>query len=194
MSESAETMRLWAEAASDAALSAICGVKVSGLDRVPRSGSLIVACNHVSWVDPPLLAAAIAPARHPLFLGKKELVAAWPLAWLMRRLGVIPLDRGAADHSAMRAALETLRRGESLAIFPEGTRVRPGEARPPKLGVAFLSARTGAPVVPVRVLGTARFPRGPIEARFGAPLAAPAEGRPAAVVFARAVMDAIEAL
>ena len=177
-------------------MGAVCGVKVTGLEFVPRSGPLIVACNHVSWVDGPLLGAAIAPARRPRFLGKKELFTLPPLAWLMRDIGAIPLDRGTGDLAALRAALAVLRAGGSLAIFPEGTRVKPGEKRPPKSGVAFLAARVGARVVPVRVTGTERFPFArPLEARFGPPLDPPAErGREAASAFARAVMNAIEAL
>ncbi|OGS39872.1 MAG: hypothetical protein A2506_12325, partial [Elusimicrobia bacterium RIFOXYD12_FULL_66_9] len=168
----------------------------TGLEHVPRSGALLVACNHVSLVDPPLLASTIASARRPRFLGKKELFEIPLLGWFFRALGAIPLDRGGADIGAMREALATLEKGGALAIFPEGTRVRPGQSRPPKTGVSFLSARSGAPVLPVRVLGTADFPWGrPLEIRFGAPLpAAKDEGREAASAYARAVMEAVNTL
>jgi 1-acyl-sn-glycerol-3-phosphate acyltransferase len=176
-------------------LNTFWGIKTTGLDAVPRSGPLLVACNHASLADPPLLGVALAPARRPCFLAKKELFSNPILTWFFRGTGVIPLDRGSADHAAMRAALEVLESGGTLAIFPEGTRTKPGERRAPKLGVSFLSARTGAPVVPVRVLGTAGFPRErPLEVRFGSPLPPPAEGREAASSHARAVMDAIYSL
>ena len=176
-------------------LGAIWGVKVTGLDRVPRSGPLIAAFNHSSLVDGPLVAAAIAPARRPCFLGKKELFGYPLLGWFLRRSGAIPLERAAADHAAMRAALEVLSRGGCLGLSPEGTRVKPGQVRAPKLGVSFLAAKTGAKVLPIRLVGTAEFPRAfPLEVRFGSPLDAPGEGRPAASSFARAVMDAIYSL
>lgn len=177
-------------------IGAIWGLRVTGLERVPRAGPLIVAANHVSLWDPPLLAAALAPARRPRFLGKKELFAL-PLAGrLFRAAGAIPLDRGGPDIPALREALATLEGGGSIAIFPEGTRARPGAPRRPKAGVGFLAARTRAAVLPVRLFGTAEFPRVfPLEARVGAPLPPPAAGgRAAAEEFARAVLSAVYAL
>ena len=172
------------------------GVKATGLDLVPRSGPLIVAFNHSSLLDGPLVGVAIARVRRPCFLAKKELFSRPFLGWFLRSTGAIQLDRGTADHGAMRAALEVLENGGSVAIAPEGTRVKPGEVRAPKLGVSFLAAKTGARVQPVRLVGTERFPRAfPLEVRFGSPLSPPAdEGREAAVAFARSVIGAIYAL
>jgi 1-acyl-sn-glycerol-3-phosphate acyltransferase len=178
------------------AAASLWGVKTTGLDSVPRSGPLIVAFNHSSLLDGPLVGAAIAPARRPCFLGKKELFHYRLIGMFLRRLGAIPLDRGTADHAAMRSALEVLARGGSIGLSPEGTRVKPGETRAPKLGVSFLAAKSGARVLPARLVGTAEFPRAfPLEVRFGSPLPPPAdEGREAASSFARSVMDAIYAL
>jgi 1-acyl-sn-glycerol-3-phosphate acyltransferase len=195
MSDFDSPMRRRTEDLTGAMLRSLWGLKVTGLESVPRSGPLLVACNHVSAADPPVMGVAIAPARRPCFLAKKELFANPVLAGFFHATGVIPLDRGSADHAAMRAAFEVLEAGGTLAIFPEGTRVKPGERRAPKLGVSFLAARARAPVVPVRVLGTERFPRqAPLEVRFGSPLPPPAEGREAAASYARAVMDAIYSL
>jgi 1-acyl-sn-glycerol-3-phosphate acyltransferase len=188
---------LWTEVAVHSALSAVWGVRTAGLENIPRSGPLIVASNHVSMLDPLLLASTLAPARKVRYMGKKELFQGWnrPVGWFLLQLGSIPLDRSGADMGAMRAALDVLESDGCLGIFPEGTRVKPGEKRAPKLGVSFLAAKTGARVLPVRVTGTAEFPRAfPLEVRCGLPLAAPAEGREAASSFARAVMDAIYAL
>lgn len=188
--------RLWSEALVSALTRSIWGVKVSGLESVPHSGALLVACNHVSLVDPPLLAATISAVRRPHFLAKKELFESPLTGWFFRAASAIPLDRGGADLGAMRAALAVLAGGGAVAIFPEGTRVRPGQSRPPKTGVSFLSARTGTPVLPVRVLGTSDFPWSrPLEVRFGAPLpAARDEGRTAAQAYARVVMQAVNSL
>jgi 1-acyl-sn-glycerol-3-phosphate acyltransferase len=86
--------------------------------------------------------------------------------------------------------------GGTIALAPEGTRVKPGETRPPKPGVGFLAAKAGAWVQPARLVGAAEFPRKfPLEVRFGSPLPPPAgEGREAASSYARTVMDAIYAL
>jgi len=195
MSDFDSPLRRWSESFVSSTLGAVWGLKVTGLDFIPRSGPLIAAFNHASLLDGPLLGAAIAPARRPCFLGKKELFQYPVLGWFLTNAGSIPLDRGTGDHAAMRAALEILGRGGSIGLSPEGTRVKPGQVRAPKLGVSFLAAKTGARVVPVHLVGTAEFPRRfPLEVRFGAPLAAPAEGREAASSFARAVMDAIYAL
>ena len=188
-------IRRLGEAVIGGTLGAVWGVKTTGLDLVPRSGPLILAFNHSSLLDGPLVGASVAPARRPCFLGKKELFRYPLLGWFLRKTGSISLDRGTADHAAMRAALEVLERGGSIALSPEGTRVKAGQTRAPKLGVSFLAAKTGARVVPVRLVGTAEFPRAfPLEARFGSPLGAPAEGREAALSFARTVLDAIYAL
>jgi 1-acyl-sn-glycerol-3-phosphate acyltransferase len=197
MSDSVGTFRLWTEVVTRSAFRAVWGVKTSGMDGIPRSGPLIVASNHFSVIDPPLLASVLAPARKVRFMGKKELFERrnQPLGWFLMQMGSIPLDRSGADMGAMREALEVLGKDGCLGIFPEGTRVKPGEKRAPKLGVSFLAAKTGARVLPVRVQGTAEFPRAfPLEVRCGSPLPPPAEGREAASSFARAVMEAIYAL
>ena len=140
-------------------LTAIWGIKATGLENVPLTGPLIIAANHASLVDAPLVAAVIAPRRRPFAMGKRELFENPILGWWLRRAGAFPIDRRGDAISALRRALDVLEKGGCLAIYPEGTRVKPGQRRAPKAGVAFLSARTGAPVVPVRVLGTTEFPR-----------------------------------
>jgi 1-acyl-sn-glycerol-3-phosphate acyltransferase len=111
-------------------------------------------------------------------------------------VGTIPLDRGTGDHVALRAAMELLEKGGSIALAPQGTRVKAGQVKPPKLGVSFLAAKTGAVVLPTRLVGASEFPRArPLEVRFGAPLPPPADaGRESAAAYARTVMDAIFAL
>ncbi|MDD5655683.1 MAG: lysophospholipid acyltransferase family protein [Elusimicrobia bacterium] len=172
-------------------------LRVVGLERVPRSGAVILACNHVSNADPPILGAAVFPARSPRFLAKIELFRAPGLGWLMRRGGAIPLDRGRPDVGAMRSCLEMLRRGRLVAVFPEGTRARRGRPLPPKTGVAFLAARSGAPVVPARIVGSDRLARlGRLEVRFGAPLRFEGDAADyrACRDFARLVMEAVFSL
>jgi 1-acyl-sn-glycerol-3-phosphate acyltransferase len=196
MSDFDSRFRRFSEALVYGILRSVWGVKVTGLDLVRRSGPLIVAFNHTSLADGPLLCVTIAEARRPCFLGKQELFQMPVLGSFLRSIGMIPLQRGTADHSAMRAALEILENGGSIGLAPEGTRVKPGETRPPKPGVGFLAAKAGAWVQPARLVGASRFPWAfPLEVRFGSPLPPPAgEGREAASSFARSVMDAIYAL
>jgi 1-acyl-sn-glycerol-3-phosphate acyltransferase len=196
MSDFDDPVRRWCERSVWAILGSLWGIKVTGLDLVPRSGPLIVAFNHSSLLDGPLVGAAIAPARRPCFLGKKELYENPLIGNFLKRAGSIPLDRGTADVSAMRSALERLEQGGSIGLSPEGTRVKAGQVRAPKLGVSFLAAKSGAWVQPAHLIGTAEFPRvSLLEVRFGSPLPPPTgEGREAASSYARSVMDAIYAL
>lgn len=189
-------MRIWSEAALRGVFTSIWGIKVTGLENIPLGGPLLIAANHVSLIDPPLVAVAVAPRRRPFGIGKKELFEKPLLGWWLRGMGSFPIDRQGDATSAMRSALSVLTKGGCLVIYPEGTRVKPGEKRAPKAGVAFLSARTGAPVVPVRVLGTAEFPRKfPLEVRIGAPLAPPkSEDRETGLAYAKELMESIYSL
>ena len=111
---------------------------------------MIVAANHESLLDPPLLALT---ARQPLhFLAKVELWRYPPGAWLMDALGGIPIRRDRRDLLSVGRAEELLRAGESVAIFPQGTVQGGAWTR----GAARLALTTGAPLVPVRIIGTKR--------------------------------------
>ncbi len=176
------------------ALRGFWGVDVVGLELVPRTGAMIVAGNHVSNLDGFLLAVGLSGVRWPCFLGKAELFRVPVLGWFLRKCGSIPLERGRGDVAALRTAEDLLRRGWSLGMFPEGTRNKTGGRVSPKLGVAFLAARTGALVVPARIIGAARWPApGRLEIRFGRPMAFAGEASDKGQVraFAQAVMDRI---
>lgn len=189
-------MRQWSEAVVYGVFSAVWGVKVTGLENVPLEGPVIIAANHVSVIDPPLVAVSVAPRRRPFGIGKKELFEKPLLGWWLRATGSFPLDRQGDATSAMRAALDVLEKGGCLTIYPEGTRVKPGEQRTPKAGVSFLAARARARVVPVRVLGTAEFPRRfPLETRIGEPLPPPeSEDRQTGLLYAKSLMERIYSL
>jgi glycerol-3-phosphate dehydrogenase (NAD(P)+) len=123
-----------------------------GGEHVPASGPAIVASNHRSFLDPFVIATA---ARRPMYyVAKKELFQRRWQAWILNSLGAFPVDRGAGDSNAMTTAREILERGDIVLIFPEGTRVRPGPLGAPRRGVGRLALQTGAPVIPVAVIGT----------------------------------------
>lgn len=145
-------------------------IRISGLEKIPRCGPLIIVANHVSNADPPALAAHVALARKISMLAKKELFAFPPLGALFRSWGAIPVDRrrGGGDLSAFRAGLKALNGGGCLVIFPEGTRAKPGRPLEPKLGAAMLAAKSGAPVLCARIFNTENFLKlGKITIKFG---------------------------
>jgi glycerol-3-phosphate dehydrogenase (NAD(P)+) len=129
-----------------------------GREHIPRSGPVIVAANHRSFLDPFVIACM---ARRPMYyVTKKEAFANPLLGWLLNALGAFPVDRGASDAESIATAKAILARGDIVLIFPEGTRTRPGSLGKPKRGVGRLALETGAPVVPVAVIGTEAVRRG----------------------------------
>jgi 1-acyl-sn-glycerol-3-phosphate acyltransferase len=139
-----------------------------GVDNVPRTGPLIVACNHLSYLDP--VALGVGLPRMLTFLAKKELFAIPVLGQLIRGCGAYPLDREAGGVAAVRVALRVLKEGRCVGIFPEGTRNLSGGA-PEKGGAAFLAALSGAPVVPAAVVGTKDAKRlAQIRVAYGKPM------------------------
>ena len=154
----------------------------AGLARVTVTGSVppggvLLAVNHTALVDGPLLYGLLP--RPVAFLVKAE-VFRGPLGALLRHTGQIPVRRGTAERAPILAALETLRRGGVVGVFPEGTRGT-GEVAQVRHGIAYLAVRSGAPVVPVAVHGTAArrgwafwLPRRPpVLVAFGTPMALP---------------------
>jgi 1-acyl-sn-glycerol-3-phosphate acyltransferase len=130
-----------------------------GREYVPRRGPVIIASNHRSFLDPFVIACM---ARRPMYyVAKKELfLYNRVLGWLLASLGAFPVDRGAGDSDFIDTAKAILARGDIVLIFPEGTRTRPGSLGTPRRGVGRLALESGAPVVPVAVLGTEAVRRG----------------------------------
>lgn len=151
---------------------------IEGMDNVPASGA-IIAPNHVSVLDSFVLPAVLP--RRITFVGKAEYMDDWKTKHLFPALGMIPIDRkgGSAADAALDAAAGILGHGELFGIYPEGTRSRDGVLHKGRTGVARLSLRTGAPIVPVGLVGTREIqppdqpmprPFKPITVRFGRPI------------------------
>ena len=143
---------------------AMSRVSIEGaVDELPRNGPLIIASNHASNLDVPVIGSWLIPrlGRRIHWLGKKELFD-WPIiGWVAAHGGVHPVDRGAADVEAFRLAQRILDEGHVLFVFPEGTRSRDGALQEARDGVALLAARTGAPIVPIGISGSDRvWPKG----------------------------------
>src|SRR4051812_2294402 len=129
-----------------------------GRDHIPADGPIIFAANHRSFLDPFVIATM---ARRPMYyVAKKELFRNRLSAWFLNALGAFPIERGTGDQDSMATARAILERGDCVLIFPEGTRVRPGPLGNAKRGVGRLALETGAPVVPVAVIGTENIRRG----------------------------------
>ncbi|HEX9888376.1 MAG TPA: lysophospholipid acyltransferase family protein [Nitriliruptorales bacterium] len=162
------------------AISTWLGPEVHGAVHIPGEGPAIVAANHRSHADS--LAIGVAAQRPVRFLGTRELED-WPVVgrWLPA-LGMVPIERGAADAAALDRIAQLLEAGQVVVIYPEGGRSRDGRVHRPRGGIARLAAQTGARVVPCGVTGTEvawpvdgrpRIRRHRVSVAFGAPLQAP---------------------
>lgn len=125
---------------------------VEGSEREPREGPLVVVANHWSALDPPVLGCALRRPVH--FMAKEELFRIPLLRTWMRAVGTFPVRRGEPDRAAIRTALQRIREGGVVVVFPEGTRNPRGYLLPPEPGAAFLALRAGVPILPVGILGT----------------------------------------
>jgi glycerol-3-phosphate dehydrogenase (NAD(P)+) len=148
-----------------------------GREHLPRSGPLLLASNHRSFLDPFVIGTLV---RRPVYyMAKRELFEKRWQAWILNALGAFPVDRGAGDSDAMDTAREILRRGDCVVVFPEGTRVRRGPLGEPKRGIGRLALETGAPVAPVAVIGSERVRKGwrirprKVRVRVGRPMLFP---------------------
>ncbi|GGN03345.1 1-acyl-sn-glycerol-3-phosphate acyltransferase [Thermus composti] len=160
------------------------GYRVEGAERVPKEGPVILAANHLSILDPIVIAAGV---RRPVsFLARSELFRLPLLSRLLPLLYAIPVERGQSDLFAIKSAIRALEKGMAFGIFPEGTRSRTGRLQPFKTGVAAIAFRTGSPVVPVAVIGAEEaWPTGrkffrlrrPIRVVFGEPIPVPKKNR-----------------
>ena len=138
------------------------GWVVEGGGNIPSGGPIILVANHTSYSDPPLIGAALNRRVHyPIF------------GTILHRLEAFPVKRGAVDRSAIRKALDILREGKVLGMFPEGTRIKTGQLGEAQPGVALLATKSGAPILPV---GISRV-SGKLLVRFGKPFSLAATGR-----------------
>ncbi|HEU4754342.1 MAG TPA: lysophospholipid acyltransferase family protein [Armatimonadota bacterium] len=128
--------------------------QVRGAEHVPAHGAVILASNHISNLDPPVVGVGVW--RPCTFMAKEELFHNRFFGGFIRRLGAFPVKRGAGDRAALKKALELLEEEHALVMFPEGTRSETGELQQAEMGVGMIACRSGAPVVPVYVTGTNR--------------------------------------
>jgi len=151
-------------------------LKVVGVENIPLEGGLLFACNHISHLDPPSVGVSVP--RRLRFVAKEELFHQFFLGWYLPTVGVIPIKRGAGGNLMLDKAADAIEKGDAVIMFPEGTRSRTGLPGRAHTGIIVLAARTGAPIVPVRISGSydcmppgSPFPRpGRIQVSFGPPV------------------------
>jgi 1-acyl-sn-glycerol-3-phosphate acyltransferase len=180
-------------------------LEVQGASNVPLEGGVIIAPNHLSLLDPPLIGCACP--RELRYLAKAELFRNRLFARFIRRLGAFPVERGTADVGAIKTALQFLKDGRAVIIFIEGTRGTGECLLPPTPGVTLLARQSGAPVVPTAIVGSeqawrkgAKLPRrAQVKVAFGTPvryqeLFGARTDREARDAFSELIMERIEAL
>jgi 1-acyl-sn-glycerol-3-phosphate acyltransferase len=137
----------------------LLGFRMLHRERMINAGPAILASNHQSYLDPPLVGNA--SDRPIYFLARKTLLDVPLLKWILPKLNVIPVDQEGNDRSALKAIIRVLRAGEAVLVFPEGARTPDGTLQPALPGLGFVIAKTLAPVVPMRIFGAFEaLPRG----------------------------------
>jgi 1-acyl-sn-glycerol-3-phosphate acyltransferase len=149
------------------------GFRVKGREQIPSTGPVIIASNHISYCDPPVVGSGVP--REVYFLAKEELFKNRLFGWLIRSYNAIPLRRSTGDIGAFRKSVGLLKQGKAVLMFPEGTRSLSGRLLSPKPGVGMIASLTSAPIVPAHVSGTNRLAdallrRSRLEVAFGRPL------------------------
>jgi 1-acyl-sn-glycerol-3-phosphate acyltransferase len=149
------------------------GYEICGAEKVPMTGGLLIAPNHVSMLDPPVVGTACP--RELFFFAKQELFDLPVLGPIIRSLNAFPVRRETGDRSAIRAAFHVLRNNRSLLLFPEGTRSKNGMLQSAKSGIGMIALRNQVDIIPVAVQGTYRIWRYLFQRRvrvvFGDPIA-----------------------
>lgn len=180
--------------------------EVCGLENLPVRGGFLLAANHASFLDPPLIGCQIS--RQIAYFARKTLWKGGFASWWLDSVGTIPVDRdGGQDVSAIKRVLRALKDERGLILFPEGTRSSDGRLQAAKPGVGFIACKTQVPVVPVRIFGSYEaFGKGrrlhlgtPVTVVFGAPLPPavydePRAGKERAQIASERIMAAIARL
>jgi 1-acyl-sn-glycerol-3-phosphate acyltransferase len=121
-------------------------------ERVPTHGPVILASNHASILDPPLVGTGLE--RGISYLARESLFRFWGVGWVLRNWDAVPVDREGGGARGLKAILDRLLDGGGIILFPEGTRTMDGKLQPARSGIGLTVIKSNAPVVPVRVFGT----------------------------------------
>ena len=136
---------------------ALMGLEVRGERHLPPSGGVVVAANHISYLDPPVIGAAAPRELH--FLAREDFFRVPVFGALIRSLGALPIRRGTADLSGLSRAMDRLKQGAALVMFPEGGMMRDGASHPARPGVGMMAVLAQVPIVPCCISGSDRLSR-----------------------------------
>jgi 1-acyl-sn-glycerol-3-phosphate acyltransferase len=172
-----------------------------GEENLPANGGYVLSANHMSNLDPWPLAIPLYPERQVRFMAKAEIYKR-PLKWVLDGAGAFPVRRGLGDEAALNRAIELVRSGEVVAIFPEGTRRNKGRKKRrarPRTGAARVALTADVPLVPAAIGGTESLMKlGPLSVAYGEPIELDdlkdMELREAAKIATDRLMDAIYSL
>ncbi len=149
-------------------------IKIINAEFIPEEGPFILAANHISYADPPILGSIMPREIH--FLAKKELFRNRLFGGLISKLNSHPIDRRGFDRKSIELSVNLLHSGEVLLVFPEGTRSKIGEFLPPRPGIGIIAKKGNVPIVPAYISGSNRLFSGlPGRIKFG-------------VIFGKAIM------
>lgn len=126
--------------------------RIEHVHRIPAVGPVILASNHASLADPPLIGGSVP--RAVSFLARDTLFQIPVLGWYIRKLNAVPVNRDGGGGAGLKAILDRLHGGAAILLFPEGTRTSDGRLRPARSGIGLTVIKSGAPVVPIRLHGT----------------------------------------
>ena len=127
--------------------------RIQGLENIPKDKPFILACNHLSFFDPPAIGCKIPRNLH--YFARDSLFF-WPLGLLISSLNSIPVNRGQLDLRTLRKVLKVLKNGHPILVFPEGTRSEDGELQDPQKGLGLLVAKSSVGVIPARIYGSGK--------------------------------------
>jgi len=141
-------------------------IRIVGLENIPKSGPVVISCNHIHNFDPPLVGVFVPRFVH--FMAKSELFRWRWSAWVMKRLGAFPVKRGGQDMGAMKHSIAIPNSGGCIVVFPEGHRSKDGKLGTAMTGVAFIARKANCPIVPIAIIGPYKLFR-PLTIRVGEP-------------------------
>ena len=151
------------------------GLKIYGRENIPKTGGFILAPNHISYYDPPFVGSCVNRPIH--FFAKYELFKNRLFASILRRINSIPVKRGTIDRQALKIAIEVIKQGSGLTVFPEGTRSKTDKLLKAKPGLGLIARQAECPIVPAYIINSNRlksclFRKNRVCISFGKPLSA----------------------